>query len=259
MNQQQAADQLWAPGYFSVTVDDKPQRTKNQEKTGDYFANVGDAIRTLREDIPELFERDLNYGIYREDIMFKDPRNSFQGMKNYKLIFWSLRFHGRIFFKKLYVEVKRIWQPEDCVIKMRWTVHGIPRVPWEAEGTFDGVSTYRLDKSGRVYEHSVDNVLLRDPPMLTNLPLLAGLNLSPLQPQQTPQLGVYSMDQQEEPEAQLSSSNLLRYYYQFSWVRLYAALQATLHVLSSCNALASSSSSNSSSSMPLLVADGTQS
>ncbi|KXZ50599.1 hypothetical protein GPECTOR_15g282 [Gonium pectorale] len=105
-------------------------------------------------------------------------------MKNYKLIFWSLRFHGKLFFNRLYVDVKRIWQPEDGVIKMRWTVHGIPRVPWEAEGTFDGISTYRLDSHGKIYEHSVDNILLRDPPMITNPPLLAGLNLQPLVPQQ---------------------------------------------------------------------------
>lgn len=111
--------------------------------------------------------------------MFRDPRNKFDGMKNYKLIFWSLRFHGKIFFTKLYVEVKRIWQPTDDVIKMRWTVHGVPRVPWEAEGLFDGISTYKLDNHGRIYEHQVDNVLLRDPPMLTNPPLLAGLNLVP--------------------------------------------------------------------------------
>ncbi len=65
--------------------------------------------------------------IYTPDIVFRDPRNCFKGMQNYQLIFWSLRFHGRIFFSKLYVEVKRIWQPEDSVIKMRWTVHGIPR------------------------------------------------------------------------------------------------------------------------------------
>lgn len=137
--------------------------------------------------------------------MFKDPRNTFAGMRNYQTIFWSLRFHGRIFFSKLYVEVrgaapppallspfaawpagrllmaggraglvggwvdgwswtqgptarthnarptlapparqvKRIWQPEENVIRMRWTVHGIPRVPWEAEGVFDGISQYR--------------------------------------------------------------------------------------------------------------------
>jgi hypothetical protein len=47
---------------------------------------------------------------YRDDIVFRDPRNTFEGLKNYKLIFWSLRFHGRLFFSKLYVEVKRIWQ-----------------------------------------------------------------------------------------------------------------------------------------------------
>lgn len=119
--------------------------------------------------------------IYRDDVTFRDPRNCFQGMKNYQLIFWSLRFHGKIFFKTLYVDVKRIWQPEDNVIKMRWTVHGIPRVPWEAEGTFDGISTYRLDGDGKIYEHSVDNILLRDPPMATNPPMLAGLNLVPSQ------------------------------------------------------------------------------
>jgi hypothetical protein len=44
--------------------------------------------------------------IYREDIVFRDPRNCFKGMKNYQTIFWSLRFHGRLFFNKLYVDVK---------------------------------------------------------------------------------------------------------------------------------------------------------
>ncbi len=43
-----------------VTVDDRPQRTRNSERSEDYFANVGDAIRCLREDIPALFERELN-------------------------------------------------------------------------------------------------------------------------------------------------------------------------------------------------------
>lgn len=236
--------------WFLVQLEDKPQRTKNQEKTPDYFANVGDAIRTLREDIPSLFEKDLNYSIYRDDILFKDPRNSFQGMKNYQLIFWSLRFHGKIFFSKLYVDVKRIWQPpnEDGVVKMRWTVHGIPRVPWEAEGTFDGISTYKLDKSGKIYEHIVDNVLLRDPPMLRN-PLLAGLNLAPLQQDQTPQLGAWFRDQPEPSQlprdtaaagaagaqsaasaAPPPTSSHWLTHVTFSWVRLYASLLGTVQL-----------------------------
>lgn len=50
------------PLLLGVTVDDRPQRTRNQdrEKDPDYFANVGDAIRSLREDIPMLFQRELN-------------------------------------------------------------------------------------------------------------------------------------------------------------------------------------------------------
>ena len=34
-------------------------------------------------------------------------------------------------------------------------MRGIPRVPWNAEGVFDGVSTFRLDREGKIYEHQV--------------------------------------------------------------------------------------------------------
>ena len=150
----------------------------------------------------------LDAAIYREDISFKDPRNAFQGLKNYQTIFWSLRFHGRIFFKSLHVEVRRVWQPEDHIIKMRWTVHGIPRVPWEAEGTIDGISTYKLNKNGTTYKHCVDNVLLRDSPMQRTSPLLAGLNLIP------------SVEQQPCPGSWLSESTkpfAVRSLYNLGW------------------------------------------
>jgi hypothetical protein len=52
-------NQLWQHGLFLVSVDDKPKNA-TKEKSPDYYANVGDAIRTLREDIPLLFERELN-------------------------------------------------------------------------------------------------------------------------------------------------------------------------------------------------------
>lgn len=213
----------WASSTFMVTLDDKPQQKSNQEKTPDYFANVGDAIRNLRDDIPLLFQRDLNYEIYHEDVVFRDPRNCFKGIKNYQLIFWSLRFHGKLFFSKLTVDVKRIWQPDPDQIKMRWTVRGVPRVPWEAEGIFDGISTYKLDRNGRIYEHSVDNVLLRDPPMATNGPLLAGLNLIP-QGSQQPYPGAWCKGQVAEP-------SFSTYFYSVSWFRMYIALVATVQML----------------------------
>ena len=45
--------------------------------------------------------------------------------------------------------------------RMRWTVHGVPRVPWKAEGVFDGVSEFKLDHHGKIYQHSVNNVIFR--------------------------------------------------------------------------------------------------
>lgn len=191
---------------FSVQLSGPPGSPKSKEKKEDFYANVGDAIRTLREDVPTCLKDDINCAlfdfidsilgmqyfrkivlvwdkimrcvdvqyqtrfwmsilsvfhlvimglayaddIYRDDIIFRDPRNCFCGIKNYKIIFWSLRFHGRLFFKELYVEVKRIWQKDDHTIFLRWTVHGFPRLPWDQEGTFDGVSTYKLDCHGKV-------------------------------------------------------------------------------------------------------------
>lgn len=171
---------------FYVTLDEKPASQNlfgedsddADRKARDYYANLGYAIRTLREDIPILFMKDLNYDIYRDDVVFKDPRNTFKGIDKYKLIFWSLRFHGRIFFRHVFVEIKRLWQIDDKCIRMRWTVHGFPRVPWEAEGTFDGVSEFKLDREGKIYSHSVNNVIFRDPPG-ERLPLFARLSLTP--------------------------------------------------------------------------------
>lgn len=63
-SQDSFSEQLWSRGLFLVSVDDKPKTTPPTkgpgEKSPDYYANVGDAIRTLREDIPLLFKQDLN-------------------------------------------------------------------------------------------------------------------------------------------------------------------------------------------------------
>jgi hypothetical protein len=115
----------------------------------------------------------------REDITFRDRRNTFTGIGNYKLMFWSLRFHARMFFKTIWVEVRRIWQPSDRVIIVRWAVRGIPRVPWNAQGLFEGTSEYKLDKNGKIYEHKVDNIARNQPPFLRTPDVLRLLSPAP--------------------------------------------------------------------------------
>mmetsp|Transcript_31990 Transcript_31990/g.60157 ORF Transcript_31990/g.60157 Transcript_31990/m.60157 type:complete len:413 (-) Transcript_31990:328-1566(-) len=132
-------------------------------KSEDFYTNVGDAIRTLRRELPMVFYEDLTYNIYREDIVFTDPRNSFKGLDKYKLIFRTIRFFGRVFFRprSLWLNIIRIWQPNEGKIVVRWTVHGMPWLAFgNEEGTFDGTSEFKLDRNGKIYEHKVTNVAL---------------------------------------------------------------------------------------------------
>lgn len=152
-------------GQFSVPVKSGSKSSKEEEEEKqNYYLNMGYAIRTLREEFPDLFYKELSFDIYRDDIVLKDPLNTFMGIENYKSIFWNLRFHGKIFFKALWIDINSVWQPVENVIMVRWTVHGIPRVPWESRGRFDGTSEYKLDKQGKIYEHRVDNIAFNKPP-----------------------------------------------------------------------------------------------
>lgn len=97
---------------------------------------------------------------------FKDPLNTFSGIEQYKLIFWALRFHGRILFKDIDLQILRVWQPSENMILIRWNLRGTPRVPWEANGEFQGTSRYKLDRKGKIYEHKVDNLAFNFPQQL---------------------------------------------------------------------------------------------
>ncbi|KAA8516115.1 hypothetical protein F0562_019294 [Nyssa sinensis] len=154
--------QFSAPVKHNTTSSSK--QNKEDEEKQNYYVNTGYAIRSLREEFPELFYRELSFDIYRDDIVFKDPLNTFVGIENYKSIFWALRFHAKLFFKALWVDIISVWQPVESTIMVRWTVHGIPRVPWESRGRFDATSEYKLDKNGKIFEHRVHNIALNAPP-----------------------------------------------------------------------------------------------
>lgn len=119
----------------------------------DYQAKVNSAIVQLAQDLPTLFEKDITYQIYSSDIFFKDPVNMFQGKLNYRIIFWTLRFHARLFFTEIHFDVHDIQHTETNIIKVWWTVRGKLRVPWEANILFNGDSTYKLNSEGLIYDH----------------------------------------------------------------------------------------------------------
>ncbi|XP_052208396.1 uncharacterized protein LOC127812109 [Diospyros lotus] len=197
------------------SLHDSPSTTDQQDsQRNDFYVNLGLAVRTLREDLPLLFTKDLNYHIYRDDVTFSDPLNTFAGIENYKLIFRALRFHGRILFREIGLEVLRIWQPSENVILIRWNLRGIPRVPWEAKGQFQGTSRYKLDRHGKIYEHKVDNLAFNFPqPLKPAASVLDLVAACPASPNPTFLLG---------PVDDLYSS------YATSWVKFYRAVRETL-------------------------------
>eukprot|EP00475_Leptophrys_vorax_P038470 TRINITY_DN67960_c0_g1_i1.p1 TRINITY_DN67960_c0_g1~~TRINITY_DN67960_c0_g1_i1.p1 ORF type:complete len:422 (-),score=7.93 TRINITY_DN67960_c0_g1_i1:158-1282(-) len=206
---------------------------QESELRDDYYVNVGYAIRTLREELPTMFYREMTYDIYRDDITFQDPMNTFRGMKNYRLIYKALRFHGKIFFKALWLDVQRVWQPNERTIQIRWSVRGIPRLPWESQGRFDGTSEYKLDSSGKIYAHKVDNIVMSDPPKYQPLTVMELLRMSGANT--TPSITCSSRSFPSVPPAFSLSNNflaeaavVLTILSRFTWVRFYCALSGTL-------------------------------
>ncbi|MBK1986622.1 DUF2358 domain-containing protein [Sphaerospermopsis aphanizomenoides BCCUSP55] len=110
-------------------------------------------IEILKQDLPTLFEQDISYNIYSQDIFFRDPVNKFNGKFNYRIIFWTLRFHGQLFFTELAFDLHDVCESGENTILATWTVRGVLRVPWKARLFFNGYSTYKLNDEGFIYEH----------------------------------------------------------------------------------------------------------
>jgi hypothetical protein len=114
---------------------------------------IAKIIETLKQDLPTLFEKDISYEIYTEDIYFQDPVNKFKWKFNYRIIFWTLRFHAKLFFTEIYFDLHDVKQTEKDIIKAYWTVRGTLRLPWKSEIFFNGDSTYKLNQDNLIYNH----------------------------------------------------------------------------------------------------------
>jgi hypothetical protein len=115
--------------------------------------SIDQVIQTLKQDLPTLFEKDISYDIYTRDIFFKDPVNTFKGKFNYRIIFWTLRFHGKLFFTELFFDLHNVDSSNESSILAEWTVRGTLRFPRNPQLLFNGTSTYQLTPEGLIYNH----------------------------------------------------------------------------------------------------------
>lgn len=119
----------------------------------EYKSQVEENIEILKHDLPTLFEKDISYDIYTDDIYFEDPVNKFKWKFNYRIIFWTLRFHAGLFFTDIHFDLHDVYQSNEYTIFAKWTVRGTLRVPWKAKIFFNGHSNYKLNQDGSIYEH----------------------------------------------------------------------------------------------------------
>ncbi|MEP0750606.1 DUF2358 domain-containing protein [Trichocoleus sp. Lan] len=119
----------------------------------EYQLQVEQVVETLKKDLPMLFERDISYDIYTQDIYFEDPVNKFKWKFNYRIIFWTLRFHAQLFFTEIFFDLHDVAQIDEETIRANWTVRGVLRLPWKPRLFFNGYSTYKLNKDGLIYNH----------------------------------------------------------------------------------------------------------
>ncbi len=119
----------------------------------EYKSQVDENIEILKHDLPTLFEKDISYDIYTGDILFEDPVNKFKWKFNYRIIFWTLRFHAGLFFTDIHFDLHDVYQSNEYTIFAKWTVRGTLRLPWKAKIFFNGHSNYKLNEDGLIYEH----------------------------------------------------------------------------------------------------------
>lgn len=145
----------------------------SSSKDDDFYAQSGEAIRTLRDDYPDLLNKPMQWGIYREDVGLVDETESFghmrghvvaSGIREYKRCHKWLRTAAAILFSKAEVNVSRIWSPLGTngvrSIKVRWAIKAKLRIVGgiTEEAHFDGISEYKLDNRGFIYQHTITDL-----------------------------------------------------------------------------------------------------
>ena len=92
------------------------------------------------------------------------PLSIANGIKEYKRCHKWLRTAAAVLFSHSEVQVSRIWSPlgmsGNRSIKVRWCIKARLRIVGglTEEAHFDGISEYKLDKCGFIYQHTITDL-----------------------------------------------------------------------------------------------------
>ena len=106
--------------------------------------NIVEALKTDYARFPE----DQTYGLYAEDVFFKDPLTSFSGVARYRSM---IHFIAR-WFKAVQMELHSIEQIGQR-INTTWTLRWVAPMPWQPPMAISGRSELTLNNTGLIESH----------------------------------------------------------------------------------------------------------
>jgi hypothetical protein len=106
-----------------------------------------DIIEILKTDY-QRFPENQNYGIYSENVYFRDPLNQFRGIERYQKMIGFLRS----FFQNIKMELHSIEKREDT-IHTEWTLCLTSPLPWKPRLSIIGRSELTIDRDNLIASH----------------------------------------------------------------------------------------------------------
>lgn len=104
-------------------------------------------LEILQEDY-QRFPDNQTFGIYDEDVYFKDPLNEFRGVKRYQKMIGFLSN----FFTDIALELHEITQ-DGTNIKTEWTLKMTPPLPWKPRLSIPGWSELKVNDDNLIVSH----------------------------------------------------------------------------------------------------------
>ncbi|XP_066531687.1 uncharacterized protein C6orf136 homolog [Hoplias malabaricus] len=142
----------------------------------------------LRIELPSFFVKNHDYSIYSNDVVFINGllNTKTRGRVAYQMTLMLWRLLCLCYYAEARLEVLKLTKhPEDCSIKARWRVRGLPfhnllfrfykKDKTQLYRTYDALSTFYLGSDGRIHCHKVEKLMQVQPPVLPKVTsLLAG-------------------------------------------------------------------------------------
>lgn len=124
----------------------------------EFELNLGKCIDALKSDVPEFFDRELDWSVYTADVQLADPTGvQTRGLTSYKQFFSMIRLFRRVMIDRAEVtyRLRYDWSGKRIIVTWysSWTARG-SRTPAHV----DAVSYFHLTESGVIYKHEVDRV-----------------------------------------------------------------------------------------------------